>query len=172
MVRKKQEEMKTEKAQNEGSFQNQLMREINDLRLQVFETRKDIQSAVVPKFLDISTQLKDLIELSIEIWRLENKINKIFTNISEAQRESITNSIQKVKRYLGKNDIEILDYTDKKFNDGINLEILAVEKDLSIKEPIIKETKEPTIMYRGQVVKKGKVIILTNEDKSVTEVPK
>src|SRR3989344_4871338 len=116
--------------------------------------------------------LKDLIELSIEIWRLENRINKIFTNISESQKESVTNSIQKIKRYLEKNDIEILDHTNKKFNEDINLEILAVEKDPSITEPMIKETKEPTIMYRGHVVRKGKVVILTNEDKSVTEVQK
>ena len=80
----------------------------------------------------------------------------------------LKNSVQKIKRYLDKNDIEIVDYTNQKFNEGRNLDILAVEKSSNILESIIKETKEPTILYKNQVVNKGKVIILEKNSESTT----
>lgn len=153
----------------DDEFKCLLLSEVSNIISAISETRKDIESAVTPKFIDVSPQLKDLIELTIEIWRLENRINKNL-NIQDSQKEILKNSIQKVKRYLEKNDIEALDYTGKKFNEGRNLEILAVEKDPTIKEPIIKETKEPTVMCKGQVVRNGKVIILTNEQDSISGV--
>lgn len=142
-----------------------LKAELSKISSQISETREDIHSVIAPKFLDISPKLKDLIELSIEIWRLENRLNKVLSNLPDNQKENITNSIQKLKRYLDKNDIELIDHTNHKFNEGRNLDILAVEKDINISEPVIKETKEPTVVYKGQVVSKGKVIILTGEEK-------
>jgi len=153
----------------DDDFKEKLLGDVSKILVQISKTREDIESAVTPKFIDVSPQLKDLIELAVEIWRLENRINRNM-DIQESQKEILRNSIQKIKRYLEKNDLEVLDYTDKKFNDGRNLEILAVEKDPTVKDSIIKETKEPTIMCKGQVVRKGKVIILTSEDNPATEV--
>jgi hypothetical protein len=151
-----QEEVK-EAIKSEESFRNFTVREMSNIR-------KDIQSIVAPKFLDISVQLKDLIELAVEIWRLENRTNKILLTLPENQKEAFSNSIQKLKRYLDKNDIEVIDHTNQKFNEGRNLDILAVEKDPNATESLIKETKEPTVMFKGQVVRKGKVIILAKEN--------
>ena len=91
---------------------------------------------------------------------MEQRLNKIMQTIPETSQNLLKNSVQKIKRYLDKNDIEIVDYTNQKFNEGRNLDILAVEKSSNILESIIKETKEPTILYKNQVVNKGKVIIL------------
>lgn len=148
---------------NCSDFKKDLLDNISEILVQISETRKDIESAVAPKFLEMSPHLKDLIELSIEIWRLENRLSNILSNLQENQKETITNSIQKIKRYLDKNDIELIDHTNHKFNEGRNLDILAVEKDPRIVGSIIKETKEPTVMFKGQVVRKGKVIILEGE---------
>jgi len=176
MAIKKQEERKVEKVESlhqniieelfksEKNFHDQIIKETSEIRLQISETRKDIQSAVTPKFIEMSSQVKDLVELSIEIWRLENRINKINSNLEENQKEGINNSIQKIKRYLDKNDIELIDHTNHKFNEGRNLDILAVEKDSNLPEAIVKETKEPTVMYKGQVVRKGKVVVITPEE--------
>lgn len=130
-----------------------------EIHLQLYEVRKDIQSVIAPKFLTVSPETNDLIELAIDMWRLESRFNKM-SNSLESQREIVHNSIKKIKRYLDKNDIEIVDHTNQKFNDGRNLDILSVETDSRISQSIIKETKEPTIMFKGQVVRKGKVIIL------------
>jgi hypothetical protein len=42
----------------------------------------------------------------------------------------------------------------------MNLDVLAVEKDSNIKQSIIKETHEPAITHKGQLLRKAKVIIL------------
>jgi len=126
----------------------------------IAETRNDMVSAMAPKFLDVSVQTKDLIELAVDIWRMEQRLNKVISFIPENQKALFENSIQKLKRYLNKNDIEIIDHTNQTFNEGRNLDIIAVEKDFDISESIIKQTVEPTIMCKSQVVHKGKVIVL------------
>ena len=132
---------------------------LTEIRSQISEVRKDIESAVAPKFFNVSVQTNDLVEHAIELWRLKNRLSKILENMPENQRDIFTNSINKLMRYLEKNDIEIVDSTNQKFNEGRNLDILAVEQDEKISEPIIKETKEPTILFKGKVIRKGKVII-------------
>lgn len=155
-------------SENDGDLNNKIIKELSEIRLQISETRKDIQSVIAPKFLNVSIQTKDLIEIAVEIWRMEQRLIKIMSTLPENQQELINNSIQKLVRYLNKNDIEIVDHTNQKFNDGRNLDVLAVEKSHDISESIIKETKEPTIIYKNQVVHKGKVIIL---EKSEEEPP-
>ena len=70
--------------------------------------------------------------------------------------------MNKLKRYIANYDVEIVDYTNQKFNDGLNLDVLSVEKDPSITVPTVKETVEPTILVKGQVVKKAKIILINN----------
>lgn len=117
----------------------------------------------VPRLFDIQVQANDLVMLAIDLWRLEHRLNRILQGLPEDQRENVSNSMQKLKRYLDKNNIEVLDHTNQKYDDSQNLEILAVEQDSSVTDPIIKETKEPTILYKGQVVHIGKVILLSND---------
>lgn len=121
-----------------------------------------IAFSVSPKFIEISQSVNNLTELAIEIWRIEQKITKSASSLPENQQKGLETSIQKLKRYLERQDIEIVDYTGKKFNDGLNLDVLSVEKDPSIPESIVRETVEPTVMHNGQVIKKAKVILLNN----------
>jgi hypothetical protein len=67
-----------------------------------------------------------------------------------------------LKKYISNYDVEIVDYTNQKFNDGLNLDVLSVEKDPAVASPTVKETVEPTILVKGQVVKKAKIILLSN----------
>jgi multisubunit Na+/H+ antiporter MnhE subunit len=121
----------------------------------------DINFAVVPNSINLSPSTDDFIQFAIEVWRIEQRMIKIQNILPENQKKGVENSTKKLKRYFEKYDIEIIDYTNQKFNDGLNLDVLSVEKKPNITEPIIKETIEPTIMYRGQVVRKAKIIVLT-----------
>lgn len=124
--------------------------------------KEDIKFAVTPKFMDLSISVKELIDLAVEVWRMEQRINKSASNLPENQLKGLENSVQKLRRYLEKYDIEIIDYKNIKYNDGLNLDILSVEKDPTITDPTVKETVEPTIMCKGQVVRKAKIILLSN----------
>jgi len=125
---------------------------------------KDINFAVAPHSIKLSPGTDDFIQFAIEVWRIEQRIVKMQNILPENQKEGIENSTKKLKRYFEKYDIEIIDYTNQKFNDGLNLDVLSVEERPNITESIIKETIEPTIMYRGQVVHKAKIIVFTKEN--------
>ncbi len=125
-----------------------------------FKIKEDIKFAVAPKFMELSLGVNDLVDLAIEIWRIEQRIAKSAESLPENQRKGLDVSIQKLKRYIGKYDIEIIDYTNQKYNDGLNLDVLSVEKDSTISDPIVKETVEPTVLCKGQVVRKAKIIVI------------
>lgn len=123
---------------------------------------EDIKYAVSPKFVELSLGVNDLVDLAVEVWRMEQRIAKSASGLPENQLKGLENSIQKLRRYIEKYDIEIVDYKNTKYNDGLNLDVLSVEKDPTLTEPRVKEVVEPTIMCKGQVVRKAKIILLTN----------
>lgn len=126
--------------------------------------RNDINFAVAPNSINLSPSTDDFIQFAIEVWRIEQKIAKLQVALPENQKKGLENSVQKLKRYFERYDIEVVDYTNQKFNEGLNLDVLSIEKDPTVLESIIKETVEPTVMYRGQVIRKAKIIILTKQN--------
>ncbi len=138
--------------------QREVLNKIDDLSNKIHE---DIKFSVAPKFIDASISVNDLVEFAIEIWRVEQRISKVLSGLPENQKKGLENSIQKLKRCLQKYDLEIVDYTNQKYNEGLNLDVLSVEKDLSIADSIVKETIEPTVLCKGQVIRKAKIILLS-----------
>ncbi len=123
--------------------------------------QKELRS-IQPRFIDISASTEDFLDLAVEAWRLENKFNKIEQQLPEAAIKPFKHSLEKFRKFFAKHDIDIVDFTGQKFNDGLNIDVLNTEKDPSITEPYIKETFEPSIMVRGILVKKAKVIVVNN----------
>lgn len=124
--------------------------------------KRDIKHSIAPSFITFTPEINDLIELAIEVWRIEHRINRALTILEEDKQCGLKNSIKRLKKYLEKCDVETRDYTNQKFNDGLNLNILSIVKDSAQNHPIVKETIEPTIMFKGQVVHKAKIILLSN----------
>lgn len=123
---------------------------------------EEIKYAVAPKSINLSASVAELVELATEVWRIEQRLAKVSDTLPENQRKGLENSVHKFRRYISNYDIEIIDYTNQKFNDGLNLDVLSVEKDPAVATPTVKETVEPTILVKGQVVKKAKIILLSN----------
>ena len=123
--------------------------------------RNDINFAVAPNSINLSPSTDDFIQFAVEVWRVEQRLAKSGDALPENQKRGLENSVQTLKRYFDKYDIEIVDYTNQKFNDGLNLDVLSIEKDPTVSESIVKETVEPTVMYRGQVIRKAKIIVLS-----------
>lgn len=123
---------------------------------------QEIKFAVAPKSLQLSVSANELVDLALEIWRMEQRLAKIANTLPENHRKGLENSVLKLGKYISNYDIEIVDYTDQKFNEGLNLDVLSVEKDPTVATPTVKETIEPTILIKGQVVRKAKIILLSN----------
>lgn len=120
------------------------------------DIQQEIKHAVAPNFINLAPNTDDFIQFAIEVWRLEQRIGKSKEALPENQQRGFENSLQKMKRYLEKYDLAIVDYTGQKFNEGLNLDVLSGKVS---NEAIIVETVEPTIMYRGQVLRKAKIVL-------------
>lgn len=113
-------------------------------------------------FVDLSPKSSDIVELAIEIWRVKNRVNKASSDLQEIHRRGLESSVQKMQKFLDRFSIEIVDHTNQKYNEGLSVDVLSFEIDPDIKVPTIKETIEPTIICSGNVVKKGKVVVIKN----------
>lgn len=121
--------------------------------------KREIKDSVQEKFIEISPSTEALIGLAVEVWRISKRIKKAEKTMDHDQVVFIQNSLAKFQKFLSNNDLEIKEYTDQKYNPGVNLEILSMQKTADIPESIIGETVEPAILHKGQVVRKAKVII-------------
>lgn len=128
------------------------------------DLKEEIRTSVQTKFLEASMEAKDLIDLAIEIWRIDQRLNKAMEKLQENNRKALEISMQKLKRFIDKYDLEVRDYTGQKYNTGLSaVDVVSVEKDKSTIEDTVKETLEPAVLLRGQVVKKAKVILLSKK---------
>lgn len=144
----------------------QMIKEIRDARTELVTEIRGIESAFMPKILDLQIQAKDIVEHAIELWRMEQRLDKVAESIGEEDRVFFTHSIQKLKRYLDKNHIEVVGHTKQEFNDGVNVDVLLFKESSDITKPTITETKEPTVLCKNQVVHKGQVIVSKVSDGS------
>jgi len=111
----------------------------------------------VSSVLLVETQ--DIADLAIELWRLEKRLMKVEERLSDDEKRALRNSVEKIGRILKRNDVEVTDYAGQAYNEGMNLDILSIEKDSELKQSIIYETHEPAISQKGVLVRKAKVII-------------
>lgn len=100
----------------------------------------------------------DLEVLALEVWRIERRLEKA-SELSETNARGLRSSVQKLGKVLEKNQVEVRDYTDEKYSEGLNVDVLSVENEESAGESRIKETFEPAILHKGKMVKRAKVIL-------------
>jgi len=121
---------------------------------------EEVRMSVKPHFVELSSDAQSMVELATEVWRMERRFEKLGEDVSENHRRGLESSLQRMKRYLEKNDVETRDYTGQKYNDGMNVDVLLVEKDESVGDPLVKETVEPAILHKGQIIRKAKIIVV------------
>ena len=135
-----------------------LLKNSKDQKFTVNTSRQDIQPHAI--FVDLSPKTADIVELAVEVWRINNRITKASSNLTEIQKRGIESSLQKFIRFFDKYEIKIIDHTGEKYNEGTNVDVLSFERDENIKTPMVKETIEPSITCKGHVIKKGKIIVI------------
>lgn len=123
---------------------------------------EEIKFSMQPEFVQVSSDTESLIDFAIEVWRIKKRIEDSLGKLSEAQEKGLRSSLHKLEKYLSTHGVEVKDYTNQKFNEGLNLDILSIEKDTTLDEPVVKETVEPSVLCNGRVVKRAKIILLDN----------
>lgn len=121
---------------------------------------EQIAASVEPHLIQLAPTSEDLVGVAIEIWRLKQRLKDATKNIPENASISITKSLEKLNRYIDSYDIEVVDLTEQAYNKGLGVDVLDVVKGEKEGVSVIKETIEPMVKIRGQVVKRAKVIIM------------
>jgi len=95
----------------------------------------------------------------VEIWRLKNRLNTI--NNTGVDLTKIYEEIERIDDVLVNEDIKICDYTGKKYEKGMSVNVLYAYKDENGQEEnkIITETIRPTITYKKEIFLLGEVIV-------------
>ncbi len=123
------------------------------------KTDRHIKRSIEPKSLDILPSAKSMIDLAVELWKLEKRMKNISDKLSDDEKKLLSNSLDRLKRFLQVNDIEIEDYEGLAFNEGMNVKIMHVEKEHNVPRSIIGETIKPAVGRKGVLVSQAEVVI-------------
>lgn len=115
-----------------------------------------MHSEELPDQLEVP--LDSLIELAVEGWRLEGWLAALPPEKVVSKLRHITRRLQK---FLSERELGALDLTGRNYEPGMSVEVLEalVDERLGQHERVIDEMVEPIILWRGRVVKFGRVVI-------------
>lgn len=122
-------------------------------------TINNFRKTVSQKYITVDLKVSKLISLATDVWRLNKILQKIEGQLSKDDNQRIKNTLNRINAYLESNAIEVEDFTGRKPNDGMNIEVLNVEYSDNVNNPIISQTSKPQVSYTGTIQQKAQVII-------------
>lgn len=110
----------------------------------------------LPANLDVP--LAALIDLAVESWRLESWLGAMPPERVASKLRHIARRLQK---FLTERELGVLDLTGRRYEPGMSVEVLEALEDerLGEHERLIDEMVEPVVLWRGRVVKYGRVVV-------------
>ena len=123
------------------------------------KTERQIKRSIEPKSLDILPSAKNMIDLAVELWKLDKRMKNISGKLSDDEKKLLGNSLDRLKRFLQVNDIKTEDYEGLVYNEGMNVKVMHVEKEHNVPRSIIGETIKPAIGRKGVLVSQAEVVI-------------
>ena len=105
-------------------------------------------------------QLSSVIDVAIEVWRLQDRIKKLQLATGR-QDPSIAFSIEKIQHVLKEIGIEAREYTGQTYNEGMSLDVLTFDYPAQDKpiNRVVQETVSPAIVFYGTLHKMAQVIV-------------
>ena len=110
----------------------------------------------LPAKLDVP--LASLVELAVEGWRLDGWLAALPPEKAASKLRHVARRLQK---FLSERELSTLDLTGRRYEPGMSVEVLEALEDerLGEHERLIDEMVEPVILWRGRVVKYGRVVV-------------
>ncbi|MFA5349920.1 MAG: hypothetical protein WC357_01150 [Candidatus Omnitrophota bacterium] len=119
-----------------------------------------------------ATEMRSAVDLvssfATEIWRLEKRLNNIKEAIPQGTQvdlDSLFDQVQRIKDIFQKEEVEIKDFLSGNYIDGMSVNVLHFEEDKNIPKGTMRivETVRPTVMFKGQVISHGEVIVAKSQ---------
>jgi hypothetical protein len=110
----------------------------------------------LPAQLDVP--LASLIELAIEGWRLDGWLA---AQPPDRVAPKLRHVARRLQKFLHERELSVLDLAGRRYEPGMSVEVLEAVADdrLGKDERLIDEMVEPIILWRGRVVKYGRVVV-------------
>ena len=111
---------------------------------------------LLPNSVAVSSE--SIYALYSEIWRLEQLAEVLIDRIQSA---SVRRIARQIRAGLAEIDVEMVDYTGRPYDPGMVPEVLDVQlvEGTAKVGDIVTETIEPTLLWRGQVVRRGQIVV-------------
>jgi hypothetical protein len=108
--------------------------------------------------LELSISLETACELSVECWRLKRLSE--FTQ-DENTKRAVRHAVRHMTEILGKLDIQVVDLTGRAYDAGMVQEVIEMRQDAEMADgcAMVEETVAPTIIWRGQMVHRGQIVV-------------
>lgn len=117
----------------------------------------------------------DLISsFAIETWRLEKRLTSIKEAIqqgSQVELDSVLDQLQRIRDIFQKEEVEIKDFINGNYNDGMSVKVLHFEEDKNLPKGVMRivETVRPTVIFKGKVISHGEVIVAKSQENNGKE---
>ena len=112
---------------------------------------------------------EELCKLASEVWKLEKRLSKN-DKISSEDKKSYNFFFDRIYSIIKWYDVEILDYTWKKYISWMNwFDIVWSEHDWSLSYDIVWESITPMVKIDWKIIQNSKIIIKTPDELEVKE---
>jgi hypothetical protein len=129
---------------------------------QIDELSKRQKSAeVVP-----SSVVRVLTHIATNAWRARIKMVNPDTGEPREDVKRLYRHIEAILDALQQIDIEIIDFIGKAYDTGMALKVISFEQTAGLSKEEIKETLRPSVLWQGQLIQMGEVIVGTPETAS------
>ncbi|MBN2612314.1 MAG: hypothetical protein JXB00_12205 [Bacteroidales bacterium] len=134
--------------------------EVLNLTLEMVE---ELSSLIKPERVDIQGDFsnEEVINLASNLYAVESAIGIASKDPARFDSYARTMNLKLKKLYemFKKREIEIINHTGEPYYDSMKVEVLSFDISPIINRPTITETIEPTVYYKGAMIKIGKVIV-------------
>ena len=107
------------------------------------------------------------------VWKLEQRMLDEETKEPKEEYRRLWRHVEAVRDALAEIGVDVIDWTGKRYNEGMSLKVVSEEERPGTKEPEIIETLLPTIRVRKQTqLQQGEVVVSrpttqpTNDDRA------
>ena len=110
----------------------------------------------MPKELAISTA--EACTLAVECWRL-TRTAELLKHSNDAP--GLRQAARRLAEVLDRIGIQVVDFIGRKYDPGLAPEVVDILEDQTLlgDVAVIDETITPTVMWRGQVVQPGQIVV-------------
>ena len=107
---------------------------------------------------ELSISLEAACELSVECWRLRH-LSELTKDANT--RGALRHAVRHMTEMLEKLDIQVVDLAGRAYDAGMVQEVIEMRQDVEMADgrAMVEETVAPTIIWRGQVVHRGQIIV-------------